>query len=198
MWSVIPDPPISCLRRGGKAERAHNCAWEWLKTGRDGKKKQEIRSERKQTGKPQMDAAQRTLISILLLVSTGVWDQINSQLLDILGNFNIVNQRRSWGSDYIKRWLSAVEVLEPMWENGTGLKYYSSRAADDLVLVWHQRSTKHKCVYTQLSCSHSCGSKGRPCSSSDPISPPVHRLDTQTLRRLCHCWSTAASGDTKI
>lgn len=73
------------------------------------------------------------------------------------------------------------------------------RAAVDLVLVWHHRSTTHKYVYTQLSCSHSCGAKGRPCSGSYFILL-VRRLDTQTLRRLSRWWRTAGPvpGNTKI
>lgn len=89
MWSLIPDPPVSCLRHGGKAERVHQC--DLGDTAR--KKKQDITSERKQTGNPHMDAGQGTLISILLLVSTGVSDKINSQSLEILGNFHFTIQR---------------------------------------------------------------------------------------------------------
>lgn len=70
--NVVPDTTSSCLlseawRQSRVCTNVCEGNQEMGDTARKKKKKQEIKNERKQTGNPQMDAAQRTLISILLL-----------------------------------------------------------------------------------------------------------------------------------
>lgn len=119
----------------------------------------------------------------------GVW--LSSQswlgqaglLLTFRWNFAISIRRTNWGIDYTKWWLCALEVLEPKWENGISMKYYSARGCYcfGLCVTSEERKTR-KSVFTRRCRRRSCGAKGHPWSRSY-FTSPVCILDTQMLRR---------------